>query len=481
MIKNERQYRITKAQANKFREALDDVKNNPDKTLHPLLQTAQSDALRSQLQDLLMEVSEYEVLSEGKQASLNVDSFDDLPKALIKARIASGFTQKALAEAVGVKEQQIQRYEATEYAGASIDRLREIMRALKAVMRNDIFLAHADLSPAHFFGRLSGLGLEKEFLLEKILHPSVAAYFRTANDASRLRSAVLQAASTVGRVFHLSPANILGSGSLELPRDPCYTARFKISTAASVQKTSAYTVYAHTLSLLVLSATRTLTPQPVPTDPSVVRKHILDQYGSLSFENTLKYVWSLGIPVLPLADSGAFHGACWRVDGRNIIILKQINDSLARWLFDLIHELRHAGEDPQNPSLAVVEESETSQSRIDSIEEQTASQFAGDVILDGRAEELAHKCANESNGNIPQLKSVVPRVAKRENVPTDSLANYIAFRLSMEGQNWWGAANNLQQKGNSPFFIAKELLLRNLAFDQMAQPDLMLLQQALAP
>ena len=50
----------------------------------------------------------------------------DLPSILIKARIAQGLSQRDLAERVGVKEQQIQRYEATDYASANLARLKEV-------------------------------------------------------------------------------------------------------------------------------------------------------------------------------------------------------------------------------------------------------------------------------------------------------------------------------------------------------------------
>jgi hypothetical protein len=32
----------------------------------------------------------------------------------------------------------------------------------------------------------------------------------------------------------------------------------------------------------------------------------------------------MGIPVLPLSDRGAFHGATWRIQGRNVIVLKHV-------------------------------------------------------------------------------------------------------------------------------------------------------------
>ena len=61
MITNERQYAITKAQAARFKEAL----AKPDeqgKKLHPKVQKAMREGLRSQLQDLEAEIAEFEKL-----------------------------------------------------------------------------------------------------------------------------------------------------------------------------------------------------------------------------------------------------------------------------------------------------------------------------------------------------------------------------------------------------------------------------------
>lgn len=57
-------------------------------------------------------------------------SLAGLADALIKARIARGWTQRRLAEALGVAEQQIQRYESTAYRTASLARLCDIAEAL---------------------------------------------------------------------------------------------------------------------------------------------------------------------------------------------------------------------------------------------------------------------------------------------------------------------------------------------------------------
>ena len=52
-------------------------------------------------------------------------SFDELPKALVQARIARGWTQKGLAGRVGLDEQKIEDYEATDYQRASLARIGE--------------------------------------------------------------------------------------------------------------------------------------------------------------------------------------------------------------------------------------------------------------------------------------------------------------------------------------------------------------------
>ena len=128
MIKNERQYRITRSQIAKFETALNAAAARSD--VDPKLRKLETDALRSQLDEMRQEIDDYERLRDGEQGVIQLDSFDQLPQALVQARIASGLSQKELAERLGMKEQQIQRYEATDYASASMTRIKEVMVAL---------------------------------------------------------------------------------------------------------------------------------------------------------------------------------------------------------------------------------------------------------------------------------------------------------------------------------------------------------------
>lgn len=142
MIQNERQYHITKAQARKFREALAAFEAKaPD--AHPVLVKAQRDALESQLAELDAQLKEYETLRSGKVTKLKKSSFRDLPAGLIRARIAKGLTQKELARKLGIKEQQIQRYEETDYASASLSRINRVIQALNIEVTEEISIDRA--------------------------------------------------------------------------------------------------------------------------------------------------------------------------------------------------------------------------------------------------------------------------------------------------------------------------------------------------
>ncbi len=139
MIKNQRQYRITKTQVKKFKEAIEACDKKTTDT-HPLLAKAQREALKSQLAELMGQLDEYEKLRSGKLKKLKISSFQHLPIELIRARIARGLTQKDLARKLGVKEQQIQRYEETDYASASLSRVNEVIKALDIEVKEEITL-----------------------------------------------------------------------------------------------------------------------------------------------------------------------------------------------------------------------------------------------------------------------------------------------------------------------------------------------------
>jgi hypothetical protein len=127
MIRNERQYRVTAQQRRMLAEALDQLQGDEPRLLttddrsvgpdHVLLGPALERAsLVGQLAELDAQLREYEELRVGERQVARVTSLAELPTALIRARIAAGLSQRERAERLGLKEQQIQRYEAENYA-----------------------------------------------------------------------------------------------------------------------------------------------------------------------------------------------------------------------------------------------------------------------------------------------------------------------------------------------------------------------------
>ena len=91
MIKNEKQYRITKAQVRRFEDALNELaKESRPANITPRLWQAQHDGAASQLEDLRDQVNAYERLQMGKDKALILEAVEDLPRTLIRARIAAG-------------------------------------------------------------------------------------------------------------------------------------------------------------------------------------------------------------------------------------------------------------------------------------------------------------------------------------------------------------------------------------------------------
>jgi transcriptional regulator with XRE-family HTH domain len=475
MIKNERQYRITKAEAEKFQGSLEGWDPTPPDGIDPAIHAAQKSALESQLQELKRDIAEYETLRSGRQQVLEVDSFEDFPDALVRARIAAGLSQKELGERLGVKEQQIQKYEATGYSGASLARMTQVVNALGLRVRKEVFLPAKPDARHSLLRGLADIGFDRKFIERRLvrkLDPGAAGK-RVAGDDGF----VFHAATRAGRILGVSPAALLDPEPLTGNRLLAAT-KFKVPAGANEQRLTAYTFYAHYIALLMLEATAHLPAKAIPVGPKAVRAAIIGQYGNTDFDSVVRFIWDHGVPVLPLDDPGAFHGACWRANGRNVIALKRRSRLFARWVQLALHEFFHAGEEPDRPDFSVIEETETPDLRHESREEKRANRFAAEVVLDGRANDLAQKCMAEAGGRIDYLKNVVPRVAKEASVPVDGLAEYVAYRLTEQDVNWWGTATNLQDGSGNPWRVARDIALEKVDFSRLNPTDRELLALA---
>ncbi|MFZ1528809.1 MAG: hypothetical protein WAT19_08665 [Ferruginibacter sp.] len=125
MIKNEKQYKISKKKLAEMEAAisLKQAKVNPGSkeegaivSLHRIKNT------------LKEEIREYEILKRKGIPLRRMVTVVQLPRLLIEHKIAKGFTQKQYSEILGIKEQQLQRYEAENYQSVSFGRLMEYLQ-----------------------------------------------------------------------------------------------------------------------------------------------------------------------------------------------------------------------------------------------------------------------------------------------------------------------------------------------------------------
>jgi transcriptional regulator with XRE-family HTH domain len=481
MIKNERQYKITKSQAENFRKSIVEVQANLSNANkgEALRWNLQESALRSQWDDLEAELREYENLQQQHHKSMEITSLEELPSALIKARIAAGLTQRQLADKLGIKEQQIQRYEATEYFGANLNRIQEIIGALGIKLKKQLFIPELPVTTDAVFQRLYDVGFTKDFVEKRLLTPQLRARIENGDHGSDLEALVFHSAVTISRIFSWDPGDFFSSTPLPIPPQALSYARFKLPANARRSTLPAYTVYAHFLALLLIQATPHVTPKAIPASWRHVRSQIAEKYGELTLLNIVRYIWDLGIVLLPLKDTGQFHAATWRIGGRNVIVIKQQTSSEARWIIDLLHELWHASQNQELPEHATIEGETLYLTSEQLIEEQIATDFAADIVFKGRADDLAEQCATASSHRMEWLKSAVQKVARSSGVRTDLLANYMAYRLSLEGQNWWGTAARLQPEGPDPWECVRDFVVGNIKWEALYGGDRQLLEQAL--
>jgi HTH-type transcriptional regulator / antitoxin HigA len=125
MIRNRRQYGITKKALEGFRAALRESVGE----VMPEASTMKGNdlALLGQITTLEKELAHFDALEAGTMQFHGLEILLALPTTLIELRIAAKLTQQELAALLGVDEGQIQRYEGTDYQGASMTRILEVL------------------------------------------------------------------------------------------------------------------------------------------------------------------------------------------------------------------------------------------------------------------------------------------------------------------------------------------------------------------
>ncbi len=483
MIKNERQLRITKARLDEFKEYLSLLVKRKKDSKMPELTAIEENAIRTQIKELEEQIEEYESLWGSHTPIPILENFEEIPRALIKARISLGLSQRALAEKMGLKEQQIQRYESVGYKSASLARVAEFVRVLNVRVSNKVLLSTKGITFRDFIKRIGDAGLEPDFIINEILPVKTKIEIQTKGKNQQIDETGIMIAEYLGPIFGWDPNQILGQEAIQIDMGNLGHTKFKTRKNANKALLLTQAFYTHYLALLVLQACSKLPTKRLPKDPYEIHKLIVKDDQSITPEKTLRYIWSLGIPVIPLTYSGGLQGSHFKEGNRNVLILNNQTSYQARWMFILFHELWHAiqhQDDTQQKTLLLEDFQPLSkEDKIDN-EEYIANKFAGAVLLGRNPNELIRMCVDEAQHDLVNLKQTVQRIGQRENVPVDVLANLVAFKLAEQGVNWWGTANKLQTLSSKTHRVAKKILIESIDPTLLTPPDFDLLSRAVS-
>ncbi|AXY76404.1 XRE family transcriptional regulator [Paraflavitalea soli] len=128
MINNEKQYKISKKKLNEIVTEIEKVKKASEQ--NPLRNKLILASLLNVKEELEDEISEYESLKNSNQETLAERVISELPSILTEYKIISGMTQKEFSEKLGLKEQQLQRYEADNFKGVSFKNLLKFLDSI---------------------------------------------------------------------------------------------------------------------------------------------------------------------------------------------------------------------------------------------------------------------------------------------------------------------------------------------------------------
>jgi len=128
MINNEKQYKISKKKLNEIVTEIEKVKKAGEQ--NPLRNKLILASLLNVKEELEEEISEYESLKNSNPETLAERVISELPSILTEYKIISGMTQKEFSEKLGLKEQQLQRYEADNFKGVSFKNLLKFLDSI---------------------------------------------------------------------------------------------------------------------------------------------------------------------------------------------------------------------------------------------------------------------------------------------------------------------------------------------------------------
>ncbi|MEG4349542.1 helix-turn-helix transcriptional regulator [Microcoleus sp. LAD1_D5] len=144
MIRNENQYEYTQELLKRCEYTLAqyDAQDEEVKKNDPWW-SVMRESIQSHLDAFYPEIAEYERLvgsDRSQNLKIEVESILELPRVLIKARIAAKISQKELADRLGLEENRIKQYEESDYQCASWVEIIDITESLAVELKTASFV-----------------------------------------------------------------------------------------------------------------------------------------------------------------------------------------------------------------------------------------------------------------------------------------------------------------------------------------------------
>ena len=140
MIRNEKQYKITRKL---FGDVVGQIKRlKSDTEIDPWQKKLVLTTTESFRKDLDKEIRDYEKLKVSKSARLSERNIAELPEMIIEYKIAHHLTHKEFSKILGLKEQQLQRYESQGFKTVSFQNLIKFISLLNMDIRIKEMVIH---------------------------------------------------------------------------------------------------------------------------------------------------------------------------------------------------------------------------------------------------------------------------------------------------------------------------------------------------
>ncbi|MBI9013899.1 MAG: hypothetical protein JEZ08_16815 [Clostridiales bacterium] len=442
MIINKEEYKNTLSLISSFTESRDLLQKKEWNFITDL----ELQGVKSTLSELKHEVEVFEKILKHEISAHHLDTLHDFHKTIIINIIQQDVSNEEMASMLDISEDEYILLLNNNFYGISKVKFLIICQNLSIKVDESVYaFSNIEEFETEF------LNLKKLNITPKLLQ-SIFGF--KLNDVRKLVQSSLNEGLYVSSILFDKLRTIVGdfSDKESFSYNRSLSVAFKKPINIKEQNLNFTTAYAGYVAASLMDRIDIPIIECEP-NPIVIRNLIIEEYGSVSLESCLRFVWSLGIPVVPLNISSGFHGACFKLEERICITLNQQTNTTSRWKFDLLHELYHALTMKDN---AYIEVDDIMHSEDE--EEERASMFAHYVVFGTEVESYLRLAVEKSDENVAYLKRAVEEVSNEYNLNLNDFSNYVAYRLQQQKLSWWGVAKVLQTETDDPREISLSVL-----------------------